>query len=208
MHFSLNSIAILYVLLFSSCSSRKRQKKHIIRQRRTLASVGIAITDSNLRHDTLLKPVALFGCFFAHSRRRQTSALFMMESLALASDIADPETERDVTKNMTPRSSKQTQQIHLSTSFVIRLTSWQTHRQTCRSDPSSWCADHGPSGSSSGGDHGWHYTITPEGKNYRIFFRRLRSSRRLAWRLLDTICLNLPVSTSFCLLRNHWGMLY
>ena len=88
------------------------------------------------------------------------------------------------------------------------LTSWQTHRRTCRNDPSSWCVDHGPSGSSSGGDRGWHYTVTLEGKNYRIFFRRLRSSRRLAWRLLDTICLNLPVSTSFCLLRNHWGMLY
>ena len=43
---------------------------------------------------------------------------------------------------------------------------------------------------------------------YRIFFRRLRSSRREAWRLLETICLYFPVSTSFCLLRNHWGMVY
>ena len=50
--------------------------------------------------------------------------------------------------------------------------------------------------------------VTLRVNSYRIFFRRLRSSRRLAWRLLDTICLNLPVSTSFCLFRNHWGMLY
>ena len=115
-------------------------------------------------------------------------------------------------RNASLQNNTSVSQLHKTNNAFIEpsttLTSWQTHRQTCRNDPSSWCADHGPSGSSSGGDHGWHYTITLEGKNDRIFFRRLRSSRRLAWRLLDTICLNFPVSTSFCLLRNHWGMLY
>ena len=44
--------------------------------------------------------------------------------------------------------------------------------------------------------------------SYRIFLRRLRSSRREAWIPLETICLLLPVSKSFCLFKNHSGILY
>ena len=88
------------------------------------------------------------------------------------------------------------------------FTSWQRHPQTFRNDQWSWCADHGPSSSNSDEDHGWHYSLLYHIFSYRIFFRRFRSSRRLAWRLLATICLYFPVSTSFCLFKNHSGMLY
>ena len=46
----------------------------------------------------------------------------------------------------------------------------------------------------------------PANAFYLIFFRRFRSSRRLAWRLLETTWRYFPVSTSFCLFRNHSGI--